>query len=857
MAASTKPKHHSLLKVFEDLHEKVFSDIYKDNMPHVKSDKEKQVTRHVFHLFEEYVSFMLLVKDNSLVAISDSPKQWKAVLDCMEVLTEKVHESLRLNFDEFQQKLARCDKVRSIRKRSISESQSASSGNHFENIDKSSLGGGVMNTEMILRGPTKVPITSPVTHNRHSGSDGVQNRYGFEDWKRTLSPPKTVIQTGKTSVVNHRVSQSQDILTASESEIPKAVTDFIVNFIAEKIGNTMPSHIPVQPSVKPSTRSKTPITDDDRIKQREAGRRYRERQKAIMQRDLKSRKSKLVENRGKIRVSGRGREKQNRGGRRIKPEDKNDFKERDASGASGKGHGVNYTRTIELSRRRQPDRPTTRSRVVEVSRRAKTNAPFGLDKKERSRTKEKPRSKQSANKSIPKKSSHENSGDPSKIKSSKMSPKLEDLLEANLIEKSQEDRASIKLITKDPLKRISESMSKSYKSHESHSSSSKSPYPITLNPPKNKRESKRLKAKLSEDHEVYDLESKYIENLRDNFELIDHGDFFPKAKPNEKDVGEELDDDEEEEEEIYKVERIQTNDFVLCGKDSSIMYRRDPKVEPYRFHHSKIEMVNFKMYKDLWIWVSRKDRQLSILFVRPLDLDLKIPEYKTQTILVSSTILIEEGKLYYLTSIGVHRFDLQVVIEHLKNQKEEKPSPELVWTFKEPGDFCFNNKALYIVKNHANTISKVDYQSLTGPADHQRLRNIKTSSLIADDVVNVGYMKEVKIKPLNTFLVTCTADRIILSDSSPAPLDHYLSNHNVDFTCFTWDNRHFVIALHRRQDITVLSVFRGGFFVVNRLLSLEDDRQPYYGILHIQGFSFVAYGQNNYQKLFSINFSTK
>ena len=65
----------------------------------------------------------------------------------------------------------------------------------------------------------------------------------------------------------------------------------------------------------------------------------------------------------------------------------------------------------------------------------------------------------------------------------------------------------------------------------------------------------------------------------------------------------------------------------------------------------------------------------------------------------------------------------------------------------------------------------------------------------------------------------------------------------------------FVISVHRREDATILIVKHGGFFVISRLMCLEDDHSAFRGVEHVADNKFIVFGDKNYQKLFEIKYT--
>lgn len=363
---------------------------------------------------------------------------------------------------------------------------------------------------------------------------------------------------------------------------------------------------------------------------------------------------------------------------------------------------------------------------------------------------------------------------------------------------------------------------------------------------------KRLKK--ADDAADYQNEMKFIEGLKDSLQLADHGDFFKRPQVDE---GENQGD--EDEQEVFKIERISYSDFVLCGVDFSTFYRKADNPSTYVFYHQSQTMVNFKIFKGLWAWVVKESSSLSLLFViiqvgedQEVSKDLR---WRPSIRLASPTLVLANHELYFLTVNGVMRFDLQRVTQVVRKELADTGlEPELVYSARDVSEFCVKSSALYCATNYSNTLTKVELGSLAGLPRLMQGKGVTKSLLLPEEDINEKYIKDIKIKPLDEYLVVCTSNKIILLDDVPRYLDHYLSNGVVDFTSFKSMERTFVLAVHRRQDLTILTVFRGGFFVIEKLLTLEDDRPLYYGILHIRDNSFLVYGQNNYQKLFALDF---
>ena len=84
--------------------------------------------------------------------------------------------------------------------------------------------------------------------------------------------------------------------------------------------------------------------------------------------------------------------------------------------------------------------------------------------------------------------------------------------------------------------------------------------------------------------------TKIVMEMREKLQLVDHGDYFPRER--------------QEDEDIYFVEKVQDEIYVLCGNDKSLFYRKDlSSSKPLSFSHENMTMLNYKVYKDLWIWV--------------------------------------------------------------------------------------------------------------------------------------------------------------------------------------------------------------------------------------------------------------
>ena len=338
------------------------------------------------------------------------------------------------------------------------------------------------------------------------------------------------------------------------------------------------------------------------------------------------------------------------------------------------------------------------------------------------------------------------------------------------------------------------------------------------------------------------------ESMRQRLELIDHEAFFHHNQTEEGDS---------DEERIFRVERIGHDDYVICGEDKSILYRMREGVQPVLLPHPKEQLMNFKIYKDItWILVIKKLAPTAPLGLLIMDMsnEEKFSRFAMEELLTSSTVLIHQNYLLAIKQQGLFAYNMDEISELIKQNNIRSYAPKLICVLKNAKDFCIEKGCLFVVCDRSNLLHRVELGNLSTVGDAVSKLPIKSNSLILDEFVNENYITNPKVKSLDGDIVICTTNKLVLSSHAGVSQDQYSSTQMIDLTVFSHNQDKFVFALHRREDITILRIYNGGFFVISRLFCLEEDRTLFNGILHLQNLEFLVYNENGYCKRFELKF---
>jgi len=338
-----------------------------------------------------------------------------------------------------------------------------------------------------------------------------------------------------------------------------------------------------------------------------------------------------------------------------------------------------------------------------------------------------------------------------------------------------------------------------------------------------------------------------------------------------------------EPEEAYFVRRIEGDDFVLCGNDRSTFYRvNPPSTAPFYVPHIGKTMVNFLTYRsDLWIWIHKRQQkgvELSYGLTLCSMLDESNPqEWITKEILTSPCINIHSGYLFYCKEKGIYMADIELLWLKLTNSSKKanqtnqasvsKDSLEifdctLFFQMKNVKDFCIEKNMMFVTVEKVNILYKISLDKLKAnsallPLGHTNNSLVSSCPLIFDEFTNETYINNVRVKCLDSEIVVSTSNHLILLDSTPEATDQYQSSGTVDFVLFKTNKLKWLVTLHRREDSTLMLLQDKGFFIISRLMCLEENRQAFYGIVHLEDNNFLVYGQGGYHHKFEIIYSTE
>lgn len=343
---------------------------------------------------------------------------------------------------------------------------------------------------------------------------------------------------------------------------------------------------------------------------------------------------------------------------------------------------------------------------------------------------------------------------------------------------------------------------------------------------------------MTEEKEMISL----VKKMRESLEIADDGDFFPRSTVPEDEI-------------INRVERVAQQDYVLCGFNYSIFYRKDSEVAPFYFTHQGEEMHGFYVVNDLWIWVCKLNGGYRLEFTKMVD--VRNPVKKPSSELVTSCkIVVWKDRVFFLKTSGIYYLEAsELGSSYDASDSLVEVNARQIFSCMNVTDFCIEEGCLFSVSSNQNRIMRVDLSKVKeGEVPNEKRKYCVTSSvLLEDEIINVSYIKEPKIKSLDGDMVINITCKLILANSAGQVTDQYPSGSNIDCVMFNSKGLKFVVSLHRREDITILLVHNHGFFVVSRLMCLEEDHQQFFGLLHIANNEILVYGSQNYHKKFTIN----
>ena len=319
--------------------------------------------------------------------------------------------------------------------------------------------------------------------------------------------------------------------------------------------------------------------------------------------------------------------------------------------------------------------------------------------------------------------------------------------------------------------------------------------------------------------------------------------------------------------EIYKICKTTDGTHVIAGRHNSAFYREQPGAKSRYFVHEDKKMVNFKMYKDLWIWVSDDSSgHRSLLFVRTPDESSNTSIDKTETgiSLKSASLIIDRKYLYFLTDFGIERLDLNLTIQNIANNSLKIESAiEKVLQVGDCTDMCIKRSWLFVISNSSNTIVRVSLRMI----QEDNWRQKKGSVLKADIKYSqieiqrffsgsnyIRHLKKCRVKVLGELIIVSRPYCIFILDDQLDVQDHIpiQAAPATNFQFLKLSGRDFMAVLHSDNYLTLISIFKGRLLPLSRFF---DSGKGYslQGIVDDGDNAVVLYGSQCYSKRYQFD----
>ena len=320
--------------------------------------------------------------------------------------------------------------------------------------------------------------------------------------------------------------------------------------------------------------------------------------------------------------------------------------------------------------------------------------------------------------------------------------------------------------------------------------------------------------------------------------------------------------------EIYKICKTTDGTRVIAGRHNSAFYREQPGAKSRYFVHEDKKMVNFKMYKDLWIWVSDDSSgHRSLLFVRTPDESSNTSLDKTESgiRLKSASLIIDRKYLYFLTDFGIERLDLNLTIHLIANNLLKIDSAvEKVLQVGNCTDMCIKRSWLFVISNSSNTIVRVYLRMIQEENWRQKKgsvlkADIKYSQIeIQQGLISApDYMRRLKkcrVKVLGELIIVSRPYCIFILNDQLDIQDHFpiKTAPATNFQFLKLSGRDFMAVLHGDNYLTLISIHKGRLLPLSRLY---DSGKGYriQGIIEDGDNAIVLYGSQCYSKRYQFN----